>query len=70
MPTHGRCGATGPPFGLGLAAILGGDTLMANLKDQRIAILVANGFEQVELIEPQKALQKRERRLDNRLAGK
>ena len=30
---------------------------MANLNNQRIAILVANGFEQVELIEPRKALE-------------
>jgi len=30
---------------------------MGNLDNQRIAILVANGFEQVELTEPKKALQ-------------
>jgi deglycase len=30
---------------------------MGNLDNQRIAILVANGFEQVELTEPKKALE-------------
>jgi protease I len=35
----------------------GGEKIMGNLDHQRIAILVANGFEQVELTEPKKALE-------------
>jgi protease I len=35
----------------------GGGKIMGNLDHQRIAILVANGFEQVELTEPKKALE-------------
>jgi protease I len=34
-----------------------GEKAMGNLDNQRIAILVANGFEQVELTEPKKALE-------------
>jgi protease I len=35
----------------------GGEKIMGNLDHQRIAILVANGFEQVELTDPKKALE-------------